>query len=412
MNGLMNVLNKKFAPKAQKVANNQWIITIKNSILEVLPFIFVGSLITLLNIPTNFINWWPDLSPVNSFTFGLTSIFVPFLVPFNFMELKKLNRQRIIAGLSSIALFLMLANPTWDRTGSVISYQFSELGAGGMFVALVVGLYVALIMELFAKFSFFDDDSSMPDFVTAWFDSMLPIAIVISTGWILTYIFHFDFYQLIVNIFSPLANSLNTWWGFTIFLFFMCFIYSMGISSWVLAAITQPVMLAGIAANARAVSLGHTATHLFTSELIYSFPWIGGIGCTMPLVFLMVFNAKSNRLKALGKASLLPTFFNINEPVVFGTIVWNPYLMIPLWLNGLILPLITFLWFQAGLSPVPHALMQMWYIPVPFSTWIVSPAISSIVLVIILFLVSGVIYYPFFKVYDKNLVQQESKSKG
>lgn len=119
----------------------------------------------------------------------------------------------------------------------------------------------------------------------------------------------------------------------------------------------------------------------------------------------MIFSTKSNRLKALGKASLLPTIFNINEPVVFGTIVWNPYLMIPLWINGIVLPLITSLWFKAGLSPVPHALMLMWYIPVPFSTWIVSPAFSSILLVIILFIVAGVIYYPFLKVYDKNLVK-------
>lgn len=409
MNGLMKFLNTKFAPRAQKIAKNQWIVTIKNSVLEVLPFIFVGSLITLLNIPINFFKWWPNLSPINSFTFGLTSIFVAFLVPFNFMEFKKINKQRIIAGLSSIALFLMLANPAWDKTGSIISYQFSELGAGGMFVALIVGLYVALIMELFANFSFFSDDTSMPDFVTSWFDSMLPIAVAIGTGWILTYILHFDFYKLIVTIFAPLANSLDTWWGFTLFCFFMCFIYSMGISSWVLAAITQSVMLSGIAANARAVSTGHIATHIFTSELIYSFPWIGGIGCTMPLVFLMIFSTKSNRLKALGKASLLPTIFNINEPVVFGTIVWNPYLMIPLWINGIVLPLITSLWFKAGLSPVPHALMLMWYIPVPFSTWIVSPAFSSILLVIILFIVAGVIYYPFLKVYDKNLVKQESE---
>ena len=412
MNSFMNFLNDKFAPRAQKIANNQWIVTIKNSILEVLPFIFVGSLITLLNIPTNFWKWWPDLSPINSFTFGLTSIFVAFLVPFNFMEFKKINKQRIIAGLSSVALFLMLANPSWDKTGSMISYQFSELGAGGMFVALIEGIYVSLIMELFGKFSFFSDDTSMPDFVTAWFDSMLPITVVIATGWLLTNILHFNFYQLIVNIFSPLTTSLDTWWGFSLFLFFTCFIYSMGISGWVLAAIDQPVMLAGIAANAKAFSSGHAVTHIFTSELIYSFPWIGGIGCTMPLVLMMLFLAKSNRLKALGKASVLPTIFNINEPVVFGTIVWNPYLMIPLWINGFALPLITALWFKAGLSPIPHSLMQMWYIPFPFVTWIVSPAISSIILLLLLFVVGGLIYYPFFKVYDRNLVKQETGSEA
>lgn len=407
MNGFMNFLNTKFAPRAQKIANNGWIVTIKNSILEVLPFIFVGSFITLLNIPLNFWKWWPNLAPISSFTFGLISIFIAFLFPFNFMEHMKLNKQRIIAGLSSVALFLMLANPTWDKSGSIISYQFSELGAGGMFVALVVGIYTALIMEAFGKFSFFSDDTSMPDFVIAWFDSMLPITVVIATGWLLSDILHFNFYQLIVNIFSPLATSLDTWWGFTLFLFFQCFIYSMGISGWVLAAIDQPVMLAGIAANAREVAAGHAATHIFTSELVYSFPWIGGVGCTLPLVLLMLFATKSKRMKALGKACILPSIFNINEPVVFGTVVWNPYLMIPLWINGIVLPLITSLWFKAGLSPIPHSLMQMWYIPFPFVTWIVSPAISSLILLLILFVVGGLIWYPFLKVYDNSLIKEE-----
>ena len=407
MNGFMNFLNTKFAPRAQKIANNGWIVTIKNSILEVLPFIFVGSFITLLNIPLNFWKWWQNLAPISSFTFGLVSIFIVFLFPFNFMEHMKLNKQRIIAGLSSVALFLMLANPTWDKSGSIISYQFSELGAGGMFVALVVGIYTALIMEAFGKFSFFSDDTSMPDFVIAWFDSMLPITVVIATGWLLSDILHFNFYQLIVNIFSPLATSLDTWWGFTLFLFFQCFIYSMGISGWVLAAIDQPVMLAGIAANAREVAAGHAATHIFTSELVYSFPWIGGVGCTLPLVLLMLFATKSKRMKALGKACILPSIFNINEPVVFGTVVWNPYLMIPLWINGIVLPLITSLWFKAGLSPIPHSLMQMWYIPFPFVTWIVSPAISSLILLLILFVVGGLIWYPFLKVYDNSLIKEE-----
>lgn len=407
MNGFMNFLNTKFAPRAQKIANNGWIVTIKNSILEVLPFIFVGSFITLLNIPLNFWKWWPNLAPISSFTFGLVSIFIAFLFPFNFMEHMKLNKQRIIAGLSSVSLFLMLANPTWDKSGSIISYQFSELGAGGMFVALVVGIYTALIMEAFGKFSFFSDDTSMPDFVIAWFDSMLPITVVIATGWLLSDILHFNFYQLIVNIFSPLATSLDTWWGFTLFLFFQCFIYSMGISGWVLAAIDQPVMLAGIAANAREVAAGHAATHIFTSELVYSFPWIGEVGCTLPLVLLMLFATKSKRMKAFGKACILPSIFNINEPVVFGTVVWNPYLMIPLWINGIVLPLITSLWFKAGLSPIPHSLMQMWYIPFPFVTWIVSPAISSIILLLILFVVGGLIWYPFLKVYDNSLIKEE-----
>lgn len=170
-----------------------------------------------------------------------------------------------------------------------------------MFVALVVGIYTALIMETFGRFSFFSEDTSMPNFVIAWFDSMLPITVVVATGWILTYLLHFNFYKLIVDLFSPLANSLNTWWGFTLFLFFTCFIYSMGISGWVLAAMDQPVMLAGIAANAHQYANGQAVTYIFTSELIYSFPWIGGVGCTLVNCFNISHRQVSNLIKQAGK---------------------------------------------------------------------------------------------------------------
>lgn len=107
----------------------------------------------------------------------------------------------------------------------------------------------------------------------------------------------FNFYKLIVDLFSPLANSLNTWWGFTLFLFFTCFIYSMGISGWVLAAVDQPVMLAGIAANTHQYANGQAVTHIFTSELIYSFPWIGGVGRTLVNCFNISHRQVSNLIK-------------------------------------------------------------------------------------------------------------------
>ncbi|MCO6542053.1 MAG: PTS sugar transporter subunit IIC [Lactobacillus sp.] len=411
MNKFMDFLNNKFAPKAQAIGNNQWILTLKNSILEVLPFILVGSVVSLLNIPGNFWKWWPDFTPVSSFSFGLLSIFVAFLIPFNFMEYKKLKKQRIISGLASISLFLMLLKPKFTGSGSIISFKFNEFGAGGMFVAIIVSIFVSLVFEAFGKFSFFSEDTMIPDFVTAWFDSMLPIGIVIVIGWVLVDILHFDIYNLIQSIFSPLANGADTIYGFTLILFLYCFVYSMGISTWVLAPITQPLMLGGIAANIAAISAGKTATHVFTSEAIFSgWTWIGGVGCTMPLVLMMLFMAKSQRLKALSKACIVPSIFNINEPIVFGTIVWNPYLMIPFWINGIIIPIITWVGLKLGLAAIPKALMQMWYIPIPISTWIVSPSIGALILVIINFLVSWIIWFPFFKVYDNQIFKEESSN--
>lgn len=409
MNKFMDFLNTKFAPKAQVVGNNQWIVTLKNSVLEILPFILVGSVVSLLNIPGNFWKWWPDFSPVSSFTFGMISIFIAFLIPFNFMEHKKLKKQRIIAGLTSLALFLMLLNPKFTGGGTTISFSFSEFGAGGMFVAIIVAVVVSLIMQLFGTFSFFSEDTVIPDFVTAWFDSLLPIGISIIIGWVLTDILHFNVYNAVQAVFSPLATGADTIYGFTLLLFVYCFIYSMGISSWVLTPITQPLMLGGIAANAAAIAAGHPATHIFTSEAVFSgWAFIGGVGCTLPLAIMMLFLSKSQRLKALGKACIVPSIFNINEPLVFGTVVWNPYLMIPLWINGFIIPLITWIGLKSGLAAIPKAVMQMWYIPFPISTWLISPQIGSIILVIITFVISWFVWFPFFKVYDKQILKEES----
>lgn len=403
MNKFMDFFRTKFAPKMNQINRNVWVSVLKDSILQTLPFILVSSAITLLSLLSNIWKWWPNLLGITNFTFGLISIYVSFLIPFNMMEKKKLPKQRLISGLTSIGLFLLLTNPTMKDDNA--TFQFSFFGAGGMFVAILCGVFTALVMQIFGKFSLFNEDTVIPDFVTAWFDSMLPIGTVIATGWLLVDILKINVYNLIIQLFSPLSGIVETLPGFILVMFITCFIYSIGISTWVLTPITTPVYLAAIQANQT-----HGAHNIVTSETIFStYLWIGGVGCTLPLVLMMIFMAKSKRLKVLGKAFIVPSIFNINEPVVFGSIVWNPYLMIPMWLQGIILPAVIWIGLKSGLGKIPAAVFQMWYLPFPINTWINSPTIGSIILVVIVFLVAAVIWYPFFKSYDRNLVEKEDK---
>lgn len=403
MNKFMDFFRTKFAPKMNQINRNVWVSVLKDSILQTLPFILVSSAITLLSLLSNIWKWWPNLWGITNFTFGLISIYVSFLIPFNMMEKKKLPKQRLISGLTSIGLFLLLTNPTM-KDGNA-TFQFSFFGAGGMFVAILCGIFTALVMQTFGKFSFFSEDTVIPDFVTAWFDSMLPIGTVIATGWLLVDVLKINVYNLIIQLFSPLSGIVETLPGFILVMFITCFIYSIGISTWVLTPITTPVYLAAIQANQT-----HGAHNIVTSETIFStYLWIGGVGCTLPLVLMMIFMAKSKRLKVLGKAFIVPSIFNINEPVVFGSIVWNPYLMIPMWLQGIILPAVIWIGLKSGLGKIPAAVFQMWYLPFPINTWINSPTIGSIILVVIVFLVAAVIWYPFFKLYDRDLVEKEDK---
>jgi cellobiose PTS system EIIC component len=408
MEKLIQWLENDFSPKMNKINHNVWVVTLKDSIMQILPFILLGSLFCLLTIPGDVfhIKNYPNFWALFGWTMGVLSLLVSFLIPFNLMEKKRLRKQRFIAGCTGLITFLIIISPQViaDKT---IGFGHSSLGAGGMFIAIVAGVFTGWIMGLFGKFSFFKEDSVIPDFVRAWFDSMLPIAVVIVATWLAVDIAGFDLYNLILSLFMPLANVIESPWGFPLIMFITCFLYTMGISTWVLTPVTKPVFLAAITANATA-----GATNLVTSETIFSaYLMVGGIGTTLPLVFMLAFS-KNAKLKALGRASITPGIFNINEPVVFGAIAWNPIMMLPMWLNGIILPIIVWVGTKViHFAPIPKIVFDLWYVPFPISTWITTGTVTGLILMLVCVLVASLIWYPFFKVYEKQEMKNEFKEE-
>lgn len=422
MKALISWLENSFAPKMSKVNNNMWVVTLKDSIMQTLPFIFLGSIFCCLAIIEDYVtlpfSFWTPFG----WTMGKISLLVAFLIPFNYCEKKRFRKQRLIAGLTGLLLFMIVVTPEVVLGGEP-GFGHTSLGAGGMFVAIVTGIITSLIFGAFAKFSFFKEDSAIPDFVRQWFDALLPIGITICLGWVVVLVINVDLYQILVGIFMPLQSFLQTWYGFTFFMVLTCFIYSMGISSWVLTPVNEPVKLAGIVANLEMVAAG-TATaasmNIFTEGLVYcTYMWVGGIACTLPLVFMLL-KSRSKELSALGKACLIPGIFNINEPVIFGCIAWNPYLMLPMWLQGLILPLVTWLGTKViAFAPIPHVQFELWYCPYPISTIISTMSqgtgaiIRAVIFLAISVAISSVIWYPFFKAYEASLINKgETETKA
>ena len=404
MEKFMNWMSDVVAPKMENLTNNAWLSAMQKAIIKTLPMVLVGSLITVYNVIRNFIPSLPVLSSISSYTFGLISLFMVFLIPYYVLELKKNNKMKIIAGFTGIALFMILVNPEITDAGYI--YQFSAFGAGGMFVAIVAGLFTAFIMNLYQKFTFFKEDSVMPDFVKEWFDSMLPIATVVLIGWLLVIQLGFDMYTAIVNFFSPLNAIAQSPVGMILLYLIPTILYSMGISGWVFQPIINPIVLVAITANAEAVASGLAATQPFTNEATYAWLSLGGRGATLPLSIMLLF-AASKRLKALGKAAIVPSVLNINEPIVFGCVAWNPILMIPMWISAIVLPLITYLAQVTGLVVIPTEVFNMWYCPVFISSWLVNHSVSGLVLTAINLAVAALIYFPFFKAYDKQQLKLE-----
>ncbi|MCH1941721.1 PTS sugar transporter subunit IIC [Holdemania massiliensis] len=411
MQKLIDWLETSFAPKMNKINHNVWVVTLKDSVMQILPFILLGSLFCVGAVVENYItlpfSFWTPFG----WTMGMVSLLVAFLIPFNFCEKKRLRKQRLIAGCTGLILFLISITPEVVAEGQA-GFGSSALGAGGMFCAIVTGLIVCIVFNAFGKFSFFKEDSAIPDFVRQWFDALLPIGLVIFGGFIVVQVLNINLYQIVSSIFMPLQTVMNTWYGFILINFLTCFIYSMGISSWVLTPVTEPVKLAGIAANIAMVAAG-TATvaslNMYTETLVYvMYMWWGGIACTIPLV-LFLMRSKAKKLKALGRACIAPAIFNINEPVIFGCVAFNPIMMLPMWIIGIVLPAITWIGCKVlAFAPIAQIQFELWYCPYPIGTWIASQGnLMAVLFVIIEVVIAGMIWYPFFKAYEKQCLEEE-----
>jgi len=417
MKKLMTWMTDKFAPKMNVLAKNPWISSIQEAILAAMPLILIGSFATLFNIIREYISWFPDLSLISSFSFGLLSVCLAYQIPAILMEKKKNRKTAKQAGMAGVALFLLLIYP---QAGDIAGYAAEDgsflgtegltilmgrFGTEGMLAAILAGVFVAFVMNLFAKHSFFGEDSAMPDFIIVWFDTLIPMLIIILTGWILTFKLEISMFSLINKVFEPFVAVGQSFWGFVLFNFVAyAFLYSFGISTWVLYPVMAAIILPAIGANSAA--LPGAELYIHTSETTNLF-LIGGGGTTLALNILML-TAKSKKLKVIGRSCIAPSVFNINEPIVFGApVAFNPILMIPMWIMGLLGPTLTYLAMSTGLVPIPTEVFNFWYLPSPIVGYLVTKSFAGLLLVLVIFAVSCVVYYPFFKVYDNQEYAKE-----
>lgn len=408
MDKIMDFMSTKFAPRVNKLVANPWVSAIQNAMLTGLPLVFVGSIITMISILNNFFDWIPDFSAMSTFSFGMFGLIIAFLIPYYVME-NKGHSNKLISGITSLVLYLMLLFPSIGEDGT-ITFTLSRFGIEGMFIAIIGGLFVAIVMNFMAKKSFFDEDSMIPDFVVQWFDSLLPIAFILFIGWLITVQLQVDFFIVIQEIFHPVAKIVSTFPGFVLSVFIPVFMYSFGISGWAVFPVFYPIYMSNLAENIQAVANGGEAMNVATQESLYALIYIGGTGTTLALSVMMAFLSKSQQLKAIGKAVVVPSIFNINEPLVFGApIAFNPYLMVPMWINGLVIPSIVYVIMSLGWVTIPSSTYLLWYMPYPIASYFATQDFKAIFWAIAIFALAWAIYYPFFKAYDKSLVVEEQQ---
>ncbi len=410
MKKFIDWLTNSFAPTMSNLFRKPWIAGISSAMQKIIPFILTGSLVFFYNVFRSYIPALPDLGPIASYSFFLLSLIVVFMVPNQIMEKLKLPRYTVNASLTAICVFLMCVRPE-SADGGMMLVDWNRLGPSGIMVAMVVGIFVAIIFNLYSKIPWLKE-SELPDFLLGWIHSVIPIFATLGISQLIIVVANLDIFAIIMNWFAPVAAFGQTLPGFILLILVPTIFFTMGISTWTFSAIQNPIFLIGIEANIAAVAAGAAATNIVTNETIYTAALItmGGTGATLGLNILMLLS-KNQSLKTMGRIFIGPSIFNINEPIVFGTpIVFNPLLMLPMWINSITGPVIVWIFMKGGWLNIPSKLIQVGQIPGPISSVLITEDLRAIICWIVLFIVYMVTWLPFFKAYERQLNEQQAQA--
>lgn len=410
MNRFMVWLAERFAPRCKEIFANPWIDAVASTMKKVLPFILTGSVISFYNVFRSYLDFLPDLSVIFNYTFGFLAIFITFLVTHEAMVKLRHEQYQIYASLTAIALYFLLCQAVTTDDG-FFQIASDRVGAAGIMMGLITGLVTSVVFHFYAKLKVLSGNDSLPDFVIEWINNIIPIGLTLAVGMIFSITLKLDIYEYILAIFMPLQNIAQTLPGLILICLIQAMLYSMGISAWIFNAVTTPIFTMAITENIEAVASGMAAMNITTSETVFTAALItmGGVGATLPLNVMML-RSKSKKLKMMGRICITPSLFNINEPLMFGApVVFNPLLMLPIWINNIVGPAVVWLAMHFGLLNIPSKMIQVGQIPAPFSSVMITEDLRAVIVYVILFALYFVVWYPFYKVYERQCIGEESK---
>ncbi|HDA6142849.1 TPA: PTS transporter subunit EIIC, partial [Enterococcus faecium] len=160
------------------------------------------------------------------------------------------------------------------------------------------------------------------------------------------------------------------------------------------------------------IQAGQHADKVITSGTQMFIVTMGGTGATLIVPFLFMWICKSERNRAIGRASVVPTFFGVNEPILFGApIVLNPIFFVP-FIFAPIVNVWIFKFFVDTLNMNSFSANLPWVTPGPLGIVLgTNFQVLSFILAGLLVVVDTIIYYPFVKVYDEQILEEERSGK-
>lgn len=417
MDNIMNFVENKIMPPMMKVSNQRHLSAIRDGLIATIPITVIGSLFLLVPYipwPQSYVDFMGNnpelvsklLIPFNM-SMGLLSVYASFGIGSRLANSYGLDS--VAGGISALFTFFATLSFTYTDEGSFINTRY--LGGEGMFTCILTAILAIEVMRLCKKYNVgIHLPEQVPSNVSSSFEVIIPVAISMSIVWIIVHLLGFDINSLIAELITPLLSvSSNSIAAPLIYVGLTCVMWLFGIHPQILAAIMLPVWLVNSDVNMAAAQAGQAIPNIGVQPFIFTFLWIGGGGGTLALCAMMCFS-KSKFLKKLGRLSIVPGFFNINEPLLFGLpIVLNPALAIPFVLSPIVCTFVTYFAFTSGIVPgIGYPLAAVWTVPGIFAGVLATASIRGGILVLVNFLIYGAIYYPFFKAYERKLVAEET----
>lgn len=412
-NKFMDWLQYKFAPTVEHYMTKPWIAGFSEGVIKCLPFILTGAIIFFYEAIASWVTFLPNITFVRTYTFQLMGLLVAYNITAQIMMHLRHRNYSTVAGLTAICANILAINGQTNEAG-LWEITYGRLGPSGILLSMVVAIYVAIVFHLFSKVKLFKPDSAVPTFVQDWVKNIIPIFITTLLLGIVVVINQVDLLPIILSVFDPLMGVAQTFPGWVLHNTLMSLFYGLGVSGWTFSGINNAISIPAQEANLVALAAGQIPQYINVTEIRSGIGLVnmGGIGATLVLNFMFLFS-KSKKLKTLGKVCIGPGLFSINEPILFGApIVCNPILFLPMIMNTVIGSIIVWFIFKLGLLAYPAvALPGVGTLPVVVGTVMLTGDMRGILWFAVLFAIYGLVYYPFFKVFERETLEKEEKAE-
>lgn len=408
----------------EKISKNIYLMAIKDGFLAAMPIILFSSVFILLaniptllglNVPADLINWF---NKIYNYTMGFVGLYVAGTTAkaLTGSMNHKISGGKFINGTSTMMAamcgFMLLAIGT-TKSGAYLGTYFGTEGILSAFVSafLTVNIYKFCVQrDITIKMP-----KEVPGTISQNFRDIFPFAFSVLACAVVDVAvratLHVPFSALIATLIQPLFRGADSYAGLALIEFLIPMFWFLGIHG---PSVVKPAFEAALYGNTTAnLALfkgGHFPVHALTENFLNFVGELGGTGATFVVPIIFIFLMRSKQLKAIGKASVIPVMFAVNEPLLFGApIILNPYFFIPFVATPMVNVLIGKLFIDL-LHMNGFMYILSWALPGPIGAFMdTNFQPISLLLMVVLLVLDTLIYLPFCRAFDATLVAKEAK---